>query len=338
MRPVELIPLDTLRPGDSPRFQPVDEEHVRRLAESEAELPPILVHRVTMRVIDGAHRLSAARRKGAQHITAEFFDGTEADAYIIGVRANVAHGLPLTLAERKAAARRIVELQPELADRAVARTTGLAASTVGTIRRQCASEAARCATRVGQDGRLRPVDGGEGRRRAVAVIRDSPDASLREIAQAAGVSLGTAHDIRARLERGEDPLRAGRGGEAAEAAGVAALEPAGAGVAALGPADPGLPPAVPRIGRAAAVPRAHRAEPFAGLETLRRDPSLRFTDHGRALLVWLHRRLVVVGEAEDELDSIPSHLLPVVAELAEECAEIWHRLALELQCRAQQTG
>ncbi|MCC9307419.1 ParB/RepB/Spo0J family partition protein [Kitasatospora sp. RB6PN24] len=314
---MEQIPIEAVLPGDSPRFQGVDEEHVRRLAETDAELPPILVHRATMRVIDGAHRLRAAQSRGADVITVEFFEGSEAEAFILGVQANVAHGLPLSLAERKAAARRIVELQPELADRAVARATGLAASTVGVIRRQAAGDGARSGTRLGRDGRLRPVDGGEGRRRAVAVIRDSPDASLREIAQAAGVSLGTAHDIRARLDRGEDPLCRPEPQPAAPTAELAAMR---------------------RIASEPATARQTRPEPFAGLESLRRDPSLRFTDHGRALLVWLHRRLVVVGEAESELDNIPPHLLSVVAELAQECSDIWHNLSLELQYRARQIG
>ncbi|GAA1947092.1 ParB N-terminal domain-containing protein [Kitasatospora viridis] len=340
---MELIEIDTLQPGDSPRFREVDEEHVRRLAESEADLPPILVHRSSMRVIDGAHRLSAARRKGERTIAAEFFDGTDAAAYILGVQANVAHGLPLSLAERKAAARRIVELRPELADRAVARTCGLAASTVGGIRREVVGEGARAAARVGQDGRLRPVDGGEGRRRAVAVIRASPDASLREIAQAAGVSLGTAHDIRARLDRGEDPLRGAATPVVPPAGQSAAPAIAPSGVSGVSPVVARAVAAVPRIGagpgpRPARAARPAKAEPFAGLESLRRDPSLRFTDHGRALLVWLHRRLVVVGEADRELDQIPAHLLPVVAELAQECADSWHRLSVELQCRARQTG
>jgi hypothetical protein len=349
MRTVERIPIEAVRPGDSPRFQGVDEEHVRRLAETDAELPPILVHRGTMRVIDGAHRLGAARSRGADAISVEYFDGTEAEAYILGVQANVAHGLPLSLAERKAAAQRIVELRPELADRAVARATGLAASTVGVIRRQAGGQGARSGSRLGRDGRLRPVDGGEGRRRAVAVIRDSPDASLRAIAQAAGVSLGTAHDIRARLDRGEDPLGRPEDPLSRSEDPLGRLEdslgrrddPAGR----LGPAaDVAVPAAeVAAMPRIATEPptrqsRQTRPEPFAGLESLRRDPSLRFTDHGRALLVWLHRRLVMVGEAESELDNIPPHLLAVVAELAQECSDIWQNLALELQYRARQIG
>lgn len=148
------------------------------------------------------------------------------------------------------------------------------------------------------------------------MIRDSPDASLREIAQAAGVSLGTAHDIRARLDRGEDPL----GGPKRR--------------------RPSRPPSWPRC--AGSPPSRHA--PASQARAVRRPgepaarPSLRFTDHGRALLVWLHRRLVVVGEAESELDNIPPHLLPVVAELAQECSDIWHNLSLELQYRARQIG
>ncbi|GAA1267378.1 hypothetical protein GCM10009665_65290 [Kitasatospora nipponensis] len=382
MNTVDRIPIDSVLPGQSPRFGAEDENHIRRLAETDAELPAIVVHRSTMRVIDGMHRLRAAHLKGERTIAVEFFDGTDAAAYILGVQANVTHGLPLSLAERKEAARRIVALQPELADRAVAQLTGLAAATVSAIRKRAGAE--ELGARLGRDGRLRPVNADEGRRRAVEVIREYPDASLREIAQAARVSLGTAHDIRARLERGEDPVQRGRtepaepapsgqadtpgtaggpaGGEAANGEHRAAGAGRGLGAAAMraaAPADgwsqgpdgtrpqPALP-AMRRIGaerpgteRATGERPASRrggAEAFAGLESLRRDPSLRFTDHGRALLVWLHRRLVVVGEAESELRNIPPHLLPVVAELAEECSDIWRELALELHYRARQIG
>ncbi|MDH6121864.1 hypothetical protein ABH930_005937 [Kitasatospora sp. GAS204A] len=370
MRTRDRIPVESIRPGESPRFGAEDEEHIRRLAQTDAELPPILVHRSTMRVIDGMHRLGAARLKGEPTIVVEYFDGTEAAAYILGVQANVAHGLPLSLAERKEAARRIVGLQPELADRAVAQLTGLAAGTVGTIRKLAGAEAAQRGSRVGRDGRLRPVNADEGRRRAVEVIREYPDASLREIAQAAGVSLGTAHDIKARLDRGEDPMRreSARGARELTAStaadgvtGEADMAPVPDVVAELAPVAAVLaamrPIGVPRQGgrgeaaerpdradprgrseRSERSARPERPEPFAGLETLRRDPSLRFTDQGRALLIWLHRRLVVVGEAETELRNIPTHLLPVVADLARECSDSWRELSIELQYRARQIG
>ncbi|MFC7729983.1 hypothetical protein [Actinomadura keratinilytica] len=69
-------------------------------------LPPILVHRRTMRVVDGMHRLRAARLQGRCEIGVRFVDGPDADVFVAAVRANIGHGLPLSLADREAAAAR----------------------------------------------------------------------------------------------------------------------------------------------------------------------------------------------------------------------------------------
>src|SRR5947199_10633529 len=57
------LPVSSLLPGDSPRVAGENPEHVQLLAAAR-NLPPILVHRSTMRVIDGMHRLRAARLRG----------------------------------------------------------------------------------------------------------------------------------------------------------------------------------------------------------------------------------------------------------------------------------
>jgi hypothetical protein len=61
-----------------------------------------------MRVIDGMHRLRAAQLRGDHGVEVKFFDGDADEAFIAAVRANITHGLPLTLADRKAAAQRIL--------------------------------------------------------------------------------------------------------------------------------------------------------------------------------------------------------------------------------------
>ncbi|GAA1987122.1 ParB/RepB/Spo0J family partition protein [Kitasatospora viridis] len=310
MNTIDRIPIDSVLPGDSPRFTTEDQAHIARLAGTDAALPPILVHRQTMRVIDGLHRLRAARLKGEDSIAVEFFDGTEEAAYLLSVQANIAHGLPLSTAERKAAAMRIVTMRPEMSDRSIARTTGLSAKTVAELRRRSTAGHARSTARVGRDGRLRPVNADEGRRRVLKAIRERPDASLREIAQAAGVSVSTAHGVRARA----DGRATGRTGSRT-------------GSRTGNRTAPARPPAGLRA-----------EEAFAGLESLRRDPSLRFTDSGRALLAWLHQRLLVAGEAEHQLQSIPPHLLPTVSALALECADNWRELATELRGRARRIG
>jgi hypothetical protein len=60
-----------------------------------------------MRVIDGMHRLLAASMNGRDTIEIRLSDGSPQDAFLRAVEANVTHGLPLSQADRRAAAKRI---------------------------------------------------------------------------------------------------------------------------------------------------------------------------------------------------------------------------------------
>jgi hypothetical protein len=153
---VTRVPITALLPADSPRLSGEDLNHVHLLAESGAVLPPILVRRRTMRVIDGMHRLRAARLRGESGIEVVYYDGDDVGAFIEAVRANIAHGLPLTLADRRMAALRILTANSEMSDRSVAGLTGLSPKTVGAARRSVGGELLGPAYRLGQDGRRRP--------------------------------------------------------------------------------------------------------------------------------------------------------------------------------------
>src|SRR5689334_18361095 len=124
--PVRVVPVDSLRLGDSPRSLAVDTEHVATLARADSPLPPILVRAHTLVVIDGAHRVEAARLRGDREMAVRLFDGDEDSAFLLAVQANTKHGLPLTSGERIAAAQRIIKSHPHLSDRAVAGITALA--------------------------------------------------------------------------------------------------------------------------------------------------------------------------------------------------------------------
>ncbi len=141
LSPVEVVPVSLLLPADSPRARE-NPEHVRALAASDAMFPPVIVHRATMRVIDGTHRVRATVLRGRKQVPVRFFRGTAQDAFILAVEVNARHGLPLTSADRITAAERIVRSHPEWPDRAVASTTGLSVATVCAIRRQVASPGA----------------------------------------------------------------------------------------------------------------------------------------------------------------------------------------------------
>jgi len=163
---VEKVAVSSLLGGNSPRLNGEDKQHIKVLAETDQPLPPILVHRGTMRVIDGMHRLRAAQSLGWPEIEAVFCDGTEEEAFLLAVKANTEHGLPLTLADREAAAARIISSNPEHSDRWIAAITGLANGTVGAIRRRLGYGDDRVKARIGRDGRIRPVDSTDGRRLA----------------------------------------------------------------------------------------------------------------------------------------------------------------------------
>src|SRR5205823_5872017 len=151
------------------------------------DLPPIVVRRATMRVIDGMHRLYAAELRGNTTIKVRFFEGSEDDAFLLAVRTNIAHGLPLKIAERRSAAGRIINDRPELSDRSIASVVGLAAKTVAGIRRSATGDAPQLDARVGRDGRVRPLSSAEGRRLAGELLAEHPDASLRTIARGSGI-------------------------------------------------------------------------------------------------------------------------------------------------------
>ncbi|WP_218952129.1 hypothetical protein [Amycolatopsis anabasis] len=109
---MRLVALSALRVGESPRFGDVDRDLVLALATEAAAVPPIVVHWPTMRVVDGIHRLLAARVRGDQAMRVKFFSGTLDDAFVLSVYYNGVSGFPLTEAERLAAVARIHRTHP----------------------------------------------------------------------------------------------------------------------------------------------------------------------------------------------------------------------------------
>lgn len=195
-----------LLPGDYPRIAGAGPGHVRLLAESEAALPPILVQRSTLRVVDGMHRLRAALLRGESEMAVEYFDGSEQMAFPRSVRANLTHGLPLSRSDREAAIVKIISVHPDWSDRMIAASTGVSGKTAAAIRGRSALPEALVITRVGADRRMSPVDAAEGRSRAAEILSARTEASLREVARASGIAVGTGRDVRERMGRGEDPI------------------------------------------------------------------------------------------------------------------------------------
>jgi ParB-like chromosome segregation protein Spo0J len=298
-----VVSVTSLLAPDSPRLAGENDEHTRLLSESEAKLPPIIVSRGTMRVIDGAHRLRAALLRGQDEIEVCFFDGDEDDAFVLAVESNIRHGLPLSLADRTVAATRIIASHPHWSDRAIASAVGLAPKTVGAIRRRSTGDNPQLRTRVGRDGRFRPLDSSEGRRRAGDLLKANPTASLRQVAATAGISQGTARDVRNRLLRGESPVPQQR---------------------TKGQDQPD----VSKQDNPAARDRCRDRASLLG--NLKKDPSLRFNEAGRTLIRLLN--FYAIGDEEQKrlFENIPPHCIETIAELAYECAQVWQEFAQKL--------
>lgn len=300
-----LVSVSSLTPADSPRLQGVDAAHVAALTEVDG-LPPILVQRSTMRVIDGMHRLDAARSRSQEKVYVQFVDCGEGEAFLLAVAANIKHGLPLTLADRRAAAGRIIRLRPDASDRWVAEAAGLANKTVAAIRRDAGDSVPSPIRRVGRDGRVRPLNPSEGRRLASEILASNPSTPLHLVARDAGISVGTVRDVREKLRQGIDPVTPKRR-------------------ATLGKSEASL---------ARTRQSGYEVDFRPILQQLRQDPSLCYTESGRTVLRWLRPpRLTRSSDWEGIVDCIPPHCTFDVIRIARSCAAAWSALAEALDQR-----
>ena len=308
----ELVPINSVQPADSPRLSGVSVEHARVLQEQLSEFPAIVVNRRTMQVVDGMHRLSAAKLQGADMIRAQFVDMDQQEAFLLAVRANIEHGLPLSLADREAAAQRILRWYPLWSDRAIAGAVGLAPSTLGAIRGRSTDCSPQSNARMGRDGRIRPMSTLDGRLRASEILSDRPDTPLRDVAAEAGVSLGTAHDVRDRMRRGEDPVPERQ--------------------------RPQEDRDTNRCGRRGLLRRRRRGNPVPWLSirnSLIRDPSIRYAPSGRELLRWFDAHAMASGSWRGVIEAIPPHWADAIAGVAYACGDEWYEFAGELAARGE---
>lgn len=336
--PVCELPLNSLSRGFFLRGTGTDTTHVQMLTEvaSFSTLPPILVQRNSLRVIDGMHRLEAARVRGEKFIRARVINCADNSAYILAVKANTLHGLPLSRADRTSGARRILDWHPDWSDRAIGIATGLSAKTVAAIRRESADEVRQSTKRLGRDGKRRPVTALEGRKRAAEYIAARPEAPLREVARETDVSLGTVQDVRARMRRGLDPVTSGGGDRRLAAAADSAIRSTSAGQLTTGPVDSLdargalLPSRIgPQRGRRAPQPQTWpQIAP-----KLASDPSLRYAEGGRAFMRWMTAQMMNISQWREFADSVPSHWLTDVSAVAEQASEEWRSFAEFLRSR-----
>lgn len=282
------LPLESLRRGFSARFGSEDVKHAQALAETFDKLPPIVVHRATMNVLDGNHRVLAARMLRRTSIGAVYFEGNEDDAYVEAVRRNIAHGRPLTVRERERAAVRMLAAHPEWSDRRISEVCGLSPKTVARHRPDATVENPQLRTRVGRDGKRRPTDPALARLHIAAVVRERPDAPLSEIAARTGSSEATVRDVRQRLRDGQSPVP----------------EPESR-------ARNGRPPASSCCDREQIAPWSD-------------DTALRSTPAGNEFAQWFDRSTIEPGHWGPHVDSLPLSRLPLIANEARRRASCWN--------------
>jgi hypothetical protein len=309
------IPIDELRVGPSMRERGIDPAHVATLAEVPASWPPLLVNRSDGSIVDGQHRALAARQLGLRRVRVVWFDGTPEDGYLEFVRRNVAHGLPLTLVERRRAARRILCSRPDFSDRGIAALCGLSPRTVARLREEAGTDAARTngarhpKGRVGRDGRVRPIDPAAVRARIAEEIVRQPDASLRKIASAVGASPETVRSVR-------NEMRAVSASSAPDSRNSDDPHAAGQSLATV-----------------RALLAGSRSAPVG--EACRDDRAFTDREDGQRFVDWLNTTSVEQGDLWRYVDSVPLSRVYVIADEARRRAEFWTRFAMAVEGRVR---
>lgn len=322
--PETRIEVSALVPGFYLRQAGTDAAHVRLLADAagSAKLPPILVQRLGFRIIDGMHRVAAAKLRGERMISARVIECANEEALVLAVRSNSLHGLPLSKADRVSGAKRILVAHSDWSDRKVAAITGLSAKTIASLRNRSTGETQFYGKRLGRDGKRRPVTPTEGRIRAAEYINAHPEASLRQVARESDVSLGTVHDVRARIRRGTALLTEEQGG-APKSAEDSSTE--------NGTEGPALP-ASPIHARAGRHNAQHLAWPTIAAK-LAGDPALRYTEGGRAFLRWMAGHSIQPDEWLEFIDAIPVHWRREISLIADSMSQEWRQFAELLRGR-----
>ncbi len=144
--------------GASPLRAALKASWVAHLIEAGPPFPPVLVTGTATggRLVDGRHRVAAARALGLEWLDALVVDeADEVEVLIAACRANAVEHVPL--ATRRRAAMRLLELCPGWSDRRIAVATRIAPTSVGKWRAEMDTCGVHLDTRQGQDGKTYPA-------------------------------------------------------------------------------------------------------------------------------------------------------------------------------------
>ena len=186
----------------------LSEGHLCLLMQAKGPWPPIVLWSDKRLVIDGAHRVEAARRLGRPTLPAVLFNGTRDEAFMEAVHLNIDHGLPLSLEDRRRAASLILTSHADWSNERIAEVCGVSSRVISRLRRKTDDPLAGridhpTERRTGRDGRNRPVEPQRVRERIMSALESDPSASLRTIAMVTGASPETVRTVKSRLSKGE---------------------------------------------------------------------------------------------------------------------------------------
>ena len=299
--PVVEIPLTSILETPCPRREGLDQDHVRALAELDGNWPPVVVCRADNRLVDGHHRVAAARSLGRTSVLAQMFDGSPQALYLEFVRLNVTHGRPLSLADRRDAAVRMLQWFPDWSDRRIGRSCALSPHTVAGVRAdQGEREAYADDFRTGEDGRKRRASPVAVREAIESSLDAEPGASLRTIARAVNASPETVRNV-----------RKNRGG-----VGLVNAE------------------RVKHVDLAESRSDGSRPLPH----WWESDSALNSTTEGRCLAQWLSDREVAEADCTEHLGAVPLSRVYEVAAEARRRSVAWSAFAVAVEAKAAPAG
>jgi ParB-like chromosome segregation protein Spo0J len=294
------VEVSCLKFGLSPRLGDRDQERVRLLAGVLDVCPPIIVERRTGSLIDGVHRVMAARMLGRKQIRAHMFDGSREEALVIAIRSNVTHGMPLTLQEREVAAGKVLILYPDWSDRRVGEVCGLSAKTVANLRQCPTADTPQLDTRTGRDGRRRPVDPSGHRAQIAQILQTRPASSNREVARIAGASPTTVAKVKRQIT----------------SAGLQDL-------------------AMESLSNSSTSSRRAVAEGLRPEPGFVDDTALLAMHKGPQFVAWLEAVSLADSDWRESISSVPLSRLYSLANHARMQSEAWTRFAVSLEQRAR---
>ena len=123
-------------PALQPRMAGLDAAHVAALQDNPEAWPSlVVVEQGGYLLVDGFHRYAAAQNLGLETVPVEVREmPADGDLRALAFALNAAHGQPLTLADRRGEAERLLQADATVSNLDVARRTALSPTTVATIR------------------------------------------------------------------------------------------------------------------------------------------------------------------------------------------------------------